>query len=79
MRSHVASHVGCGMMVVASSVRRFSAVATSGFSAVATSGPSSAVAEATRASIAQDALKQADRIRQNAALMGQKDWILKNV
>ena len=35
--------------------------------------------DATRASIAQDALKQADRIRQNAALMGQPDWILKNV
>ena len=35
--------------------------------------------DATRASIAQDALKQADKIRQNAALMGQKDWILKNV
>ena len=35
--------------------------------------------DATRASIAQDALKQADRIRQNAALMGQPDWILNNV
>ena len=35
--------------------------------------------DATRASIAQDALKQADRIRQSAALMGQPDWILKNV
>ena len=33
--------------------------------------------DATRASIAQEALKQADRIRLNAALMGRPDWIPK--